>query len=249
MNPASNLATRSSDVPAPAFAARRLGWTSDDDSAACGWRHAMQAEHLAFVDALPWADPSQPAPDALVLYLSNGLTDQLGRLREIRSLHPDLPMLVVGRALRDLDQVLALEMGADDVVDAQLGAPVVAARLRALWRRMSTTRHALPPAPTQLAFGALHLMRAQRRVSMGGCRIALTEGEFELLWLLALKAGQTVSRVDLLQQLRGLRDAGPDRSIDCRIYRIRAKLGDAPGQRQRIRTIRNFGYLFSPEAC
>ena len=103
-------------------------------------------------------------------------------------------------------------------------------------------------APLRLSFGALQLIRPDRRVLQDGRPVELTEGEFELLWLLAMNAGQTVTRTDLLQQLRGLRDVDADRSIDCRVYRIRAKLGDRAGRPQRIRTIRNRGYLFSPGA-
>jgi DNA-binding response OmpR family regulator len=60
-----------------------------------------------------------------------------------------------------------------------------------------------------------------------------------------LSAGQPVSRADLLRRLRGLPYQRIDRSIDCRVYRIRGKLGDVDGPSQRIRTMRNCGYLFS----
>ena len=92
----------------------------------------------------------------------------------------------------------------------------------------------------------LHLR--ERRVRLGSSDIAFTEGEFEVLWLLASQAGHAVSRVEMLRRLRGLPYQRIDRSIDCRIYRIRAKLGDADGPAQRIRTVRNCGYLFSPAA-
>ena len=70
-----------------------------------------------------------------MLHLTRGLPAQLARLRELRGSAPHVPLLAACAGLRDLDHVLALEMGADDVIDAGLGAPVVAARLRALWRR------------------------------------------------------------------------------------------------------------------
>jgi hypothetical protein len=74
---------------------------------------------------------------------------------------PRVPLLTVCAGLRDLDHVLALEMGADDVVDAALPAPVVAARLRALWRRCSEQLDE-PPQPERLNFGALQLQRRER---------------------------------------------------------------------------------------
>jgi two-component system response regulator ParR len=156
-----------------------------------------------------------------------------------------VPLVTVCTGLRDLDHVLALEMGADDVIDAALSAPVVAARLRALWRRCGDRADELPD---QLSFGRLQLLRRERRAVLGPRAMPLTEGEFELLWLLALRAGHVVQRTDLVPRLRGLEYQRADRSIDCCVYRLRAKLGDDDPAARRIRTVRNRGYLFSPLA-
>ena len=59
-------------------------------------------------------------------------------------------------------------------------------------------------------------------------------------------AGKVLSRADILQELRSLDYDGSDRSVDCRIYRLRRKLGDLADKGERIKTIRNVGYLFSP---
>lgn len=246
MSHPSVLAQQAAVWPLRPASTRRLMLASDDESACTAWRRGMQGEQLDFVDLPGGNAVAGPEPEALVVFMARSLTDQLARLRELRSRHPGIPLLVVGHALRELDQVLALEMGADDVLDAALGAPVVAAKLRALWRR-GAAEGAGKPAPDQLHFGALQMQRPQRRVLLDNQLLPFTEGEFELLWILALNAGQTVLRIDLLQQLRGLRDSGMDRSIDCRVYRIRAKLGECPGRPSRIRTVRNRGYLFSPE--
>ena len=178
-----------------------------------------------------------------MLYCGQRVAEHLATLRELRAREASLPLIVVCPGLRELDQVLVLEMGADDAIDARSGAAVVAARLRALWRRASPA--ARSPLQ-QLGFGRLSLHLRERRVQLGEQRIALTECEFEVLWLLALRAGRAVSRGELLERLRGLPYQRIDRSIDCRVYRIRAKLGDAEGAAQHIRTVRNCGYLFSP---
>jgi two-component system OmpR family response regulator/two-component system response regulator RstA len=157
---------------------------------------------------------------------------------------PRRPLLVACHDLRDLDHVLALEMGADDAIDAGLGAPVVAARLRALWRRMMPAESASAP-PDSLHFGALALHRHERRVLLRGQPVALTDGEFELLWRLAVQAGQIVARRQRVRELRGLDDERGDRAIDSRIYRIRRKLGDDAAGGERIRTVRNRGYFFA----
>ncbi|WP_395700617.1 winged helix-turn-helix domain-containing protein [Aquabacterium sp.] len=236
---------------------RSIALACDDPAAALPWRRALAEEGLALSD-WPWlqpvpagaAGPGAPGTaamraDALVLHLARGVTEQLGRLRELSARQPELPIVVVCRGLRELDHVLALEMGADDVFDASLGAAVAAARLRALWRR-TRAAEATPAVPDELHFGRLALLRRERAVLRHGLPVELTEGEFELLWRLALQAGQPVSRQVLLRELRGFCDEGPDRSIDSRVYRLRGKLGDRQGAPQRIRTIRNCGYLFSP---
>jgi len=217
---------------------------ADDPEAARAWFEALQLEGLR-PQALRGEGGSGP-PLATILHVSRRLTDSLGTLRQLRAADAALPLVVVCHALRDLDHVLALEMGADDVLDATTSAAVVAARLRAVARRAAPAGAAA--MPEQLQFGALTLQLRERRVRLGGQDVAFTEGEFELLWLLASQAGQPVSRADLLRRLRGLPYQRIDRSIDCRVYRIRIKLGDADGPRQRIRTVRNCGYLFSSAA-
>ena len=226
-----------------ALALRLVQVLSDDAGVAVGWCEALQAEGLVTMGEAP----ADAARLALVLYLARPLPDHLGLLRQLRARNTALPLVVVAQHLRDLDHVLALEMGADDVIDAETGAAVVAARLRALARRQ-TAGLGMDVGPDRLGFGALSLHLRERRVCLHGSDVALTEGEFEVLWLLASQAGRAVSRAQMLQRLRGLPYQRIDRSIDCRVYRIRAKLGDVDGPLQRIRTVRNCGYLFSPAA-
>jgi two-component system response regulator ParR len=236
-------------VPAVARTGTRSVQVLCDDPAAAGsWVGALVAEGLgARCTSLDGATrPGDMPPDAWVLHLTRGLPAQLSRLRELRGATPLVPLLIVCQGLRDLDHVLALEMGADDVIDAALGAPVVAARLRALWRRCGDRPD--EGQPEQLNFGRLQLLRRERRAVLGQHPMLLTEGEFELLWLLAARAGHVVQRTDLVPRLRGLEYHRADRSIDCCVYRLRAKLGDDDPEARRIRTVRNRGYLFSPLA-
>lgn len=225
---------------------RTVALWADDTTVAERWRFDLAQESL-FVECM---DTPAGRADAQVLHISSGLAAQLPRLREQRLAAPAVPLLVVCRSLRDLDQVLALEMGADDVIDAGVSAPVVAARLRALWRRQAPDGSGQAP-PRELRFGVLHLLALERRVLLDERRVPLTEGEFEVLWLLASQAGQAVSRREILSRVRCLDDHPMDRSIDSRVYRIRAKLADHGGNgtgAHRIRTVRNHGYAFSPAA-
>ena len=222
---------------------RVVGVRCDDIRAGQEWGRALAAEGLQTqVQAI---DDHVPADaDAVVLHISGRLAEQLGRLRGLRAQGPQTPLMLAVRELRDLDQVLGLEMGADDAVDTSVAPPVVAARLRALWRRGAGQRDAEPAR--ELRFGRLELLMLQRQVRLADRVVPLTEGEFEVLWLLASHAGQALSRRELLRSVRGLDDHPLDRSIDSRVYRIRAKLGDDDGVMQRIRTVRNHGYVFCP---
>ncbi len=216
---------------------------ADDLTMAQAWSAALAAEGLP--SQLSGIDDMAPvAADAVVLCISSHLTEQLARLRSLRAQAPLRPLLVALRDLRDLDHVLALEMGADDAFDTALAAPVVAARLRALWRRLAPAEPTDPPQA--LHFGALELLQLPRQARLDHHLLPLTDGEFEVLWLLASRAGQAVSRREILRRVRGLDDHPMDRSIDSRVYRIRAKLGDHGRAAQRIRTVRNHGYAFSP---
>jgi DNA-binding response OmpR family regulator len=215
---------------------------ADDWPAALAWQATLLPEGVGSEQV----DTPRSSAGAHLLFINGALSSQLARLRQQRQAVPALPLMVACRGLRDLDQVLALEIGADDVVDTTASPPVVAARLRALWRRQSQVPPGPPALPSELCFGTLRLLSLERQAVLGDRRVPLSEGEFEVLWLLASQAGRAVSRSELLRRVRGLENQPMDRSIDSRVYRIRAKLGDVTRANARIRTVRNFGYAFSP---
>jgi two-component system response regulator RstA len=184
-------------------------------------------------------------PALVVLDLMLPGEDGLSICKRVREQGYDAPILMLTARTDDLDQVQGLEMGADDYVCKPVRPVVLLARIRALLRRRET------PAETvqRLSFGSLQLDHARREVTLGGERVELTGAEFDLLWLLALNAGRTLSREEIFTQLRGIEYDGQDRSIDVRISRIRPKLGDDPVTPRLIKTIRSKGYLFVREVA
>ncbi|MFY8083394.1 MAG: winged helix-turn-helix domain-containing protein [Rubrivivax sp.] len=148
----------------------------------------------------------------------------------------------------DIDQVLGLEGGADDYITKPVAPRVLLARLKALMRRPTPAApaHPGPQAPQAMRFGSLALHPAAREVRLGGQVLNLTTAEYELLRFLAERAGQVVSRDDIMQGLRGLEFDGLDRAIDARISRLRRKIGDDADTPVRIKTVRGQGYLFAP---
>ena len=169
----------------------------------------------------------------------------------LRDVRRDFPGRIVMLTARndDIDQVLGLEGGADDYIAKPVAPRVLLARLKALLRRDTPAAPLAQPAsaapPAELCFGALRIKPAARELRVNGMPVELTTAEYELLWFLAQRAGQVVSRDDIMQGLRGLEFDGLDRAIDARVSRLRRKIGDDAQGAARIKTVRGQGYLFA----
>lgn len=183
-------------------------------------------------------------PDLVVLDVMLPGSDGLTVCREVRP-HYHNPILMLTARTDDMDQVLGLEMGADDYVAKPAQPRVLLARIRALLRRSDVTP--TDDTPHRLEFGDLVIDNGGRSVTLNDELVDFTSAEYDLLWLLASNAGKILSREDIFERLRGIEYDGQDRSIDVRISRIRPKIGDDPENPKRIKTVRSKGYLFVKE--
>lgn len=179
-------------------------------------------------------------PDAVLLDLMLPGEDGFSICRRVRAQYAG-PILVLTARRDELDQVLSLELGADDYVAKPASPRVLVARLRALLRRGRSAR-----GDTRLSFGELVIDPGARAATLRGRTVALSTTEFDLLWLLASRAGEVLSRETLVEALRGIEYDVQDRSIDLRISKLRKKIGDDPRSPQRIKTVWGSGYLFVP---
>ena len=188
-------------------------------------------------------------PDLVVLDLMLPGEDGLAICRRVRPYYNG-PILMLTARTDDLDQVLGLEMGADDYMSKPVRPRVLLARIRALLRRISETSTDSAAAtqsseePVRLVFNNLVVDRSMREAWLDDESIDLTSAEFDLLWLLASNCGRVLSREEIFTSLRGIEYDGQDRSIDVRVSRIRPKIGDDPVHPRRIKTVRSKGYLF-----
>nr|WP_283173352.1 response regulator [Parathalassolituus penaei] len=188
-------------------------------------------------------------PDLVVLDLMLPGEDGLAVCRIVRP-HYKGPILMLTARTEDLDQVLGLEMGADDYVAKPVRPRVLLARIRALLRRVReevVVDAEENSTDNRLSFGNLVVDNAMREAWLDGKGIELTSAEFDLLWLLCSSAGRVLTREEIFHQLRGIEYDGQDRSIDVRVSRIRPKVGDDPMNPRRIKTVRSKGYLFVKE--
>lgn len=190
-------------------------------------------------------------PDLVVLDLMLPGEDGLSICRRVRPFYTG-PIIMLTARSDDLDQVVGLEMGADDYIGKPVQPRVLLARIRAMLRRVdnvpAASQESSAEEPVRLQFNDLVVDRSMREAWLGDQSIDLTSAEFDLLWLLASNAGRVLSREEIFTALRGIEYDGQDRSIDVRVSRIRPKIGDDPIHPRRIKTVRSKGYLFVKEA-
>jgi DNA-binding response OmpR family regulator len=155
----------------------------------------------------------------------------------------EMPIIMISARNEDIDEVLGLELGADDYIRKPFEPILVLARVKACLRRSSPVDH-----QDRITYGKFSIDRNERSIRLDTRDLKLTAAEFDLLWLLASHAGQILSRKDILQATRGLEYDGLDRSIDMRISRLRKLLNDDPASPKIIKSVRGQGYLFSRRA-
>nr|WP_299243414.1 response regulator [uncultured Halomonas sp.] len=206
-----------------------------------GFRVAIEADGTHGVERI-----IELQPDIVILDLMLPGEDGLSICRRVRPQYAG-PILMLTARTDDMDQVLGLEMGADDYVPKPVQPRVLLARMRALMRRSDQLESSNSGA-ARLTFNDLLIDSATREAWLSNERIDLTSAEFDLLWLLADNAGRVLTREEIFSALRGIKYDGQDRSIDVRVSRIRPKIGDDPNQPHRIKTVRSKGYLFVKDA-
>jgi DNA-binding response OmpR family regulator len=189
-------------------------------------------------------------PDLVILDLMLPGMDGLTVCRTVRPGYSGAILMLTARE-DDTDQVVGLELGADDYVKKPVEPRVLLARIRALLRRFGN-RHqngrSDPAQVEELIFGSLRINQASQTVTLCGVSIDLTSNEFALLWILAVNGGRTLDREMLFRETRGIAYDGLDRSVDIAISRLRKKLGDNTTKPWRIKTVWGLGYLFVKDA-
>ena len=230
--------------PDPTTAAPRVLLVDDDTELAETIGQYLREEGFA-VDLADGAQAAlklraQRAYDILVLDVmmpgENGL-ELLKRLRR----ETDTPVLMLTARAEELDRVLGLELGADDYLTKPFHLRELAARLRAILRRMTPGT-----GPETVRVGVLVLHRRSLSAEIDGRPARLTVAEFMVLEALARTVGRVKSRADLALEALGRPLTAYERSIDTHVSNLRRKLGlDTHGAGLQIRNIRGQGYLLT----
>jgi two-component system response regulator CpxR len=175
----------------------------------------------------------------VILPVMNGF-EVLRHLRKVS----DIPVIILTGRGDDIDRIVGLEIGADDSLSKPFNPRELLARMRAILRRV---RQKWPVSNTvfkKLRVGDVELDTGTRLVFCNGKKVRLTSVEFNLLETLLRRAGQLVSREDLTQTVLCRPSYPNDRSIDVHVSKLRKKLGHMTAGTERIKTIRNAGYLY-----
>jgi two-component system, OmpR family, response regulator MtrA len=197
-------------------------------------RHAATGEQAL----AQLGDGDLDGPDVVLLDLMLPGIDGLGVCARIRE-QGDLPIIMVTARAEPSEVIAGLEAGADDYVTKPVDAGELAARIRALLRRVKSSD---VEWPATLEAGELRIRPAEGRVSRDGAEITLTKTEFRLLCALAGARGAVVTREQLLERVWDYGYFGDTRLLDVHVRRLRRKVEHDPGNPAIIQTVRGVGY-------
>lgn len=198
-------------------------------------------------------------PDIVVL---DGMLPGLDGFEVCKAVRPAFTNAIIMVTARDeeIDEVLGLDAGADDYLTKPLRARALLARIEK-WLKRQSPRGLQEPIlesnieantnngdSSKLTLGKFIIDAQARSVVLDDKIINISTNEFDLLWILAERAGQVVARSELMMLLRGYEYDGFDRTVDLRISKLRKKLQDNTSQPYRIKTIWGKGYLLVKDA-
>ena len=176
-------------------------------------------------------------PDLILLDVMMPEVDGLEVARRLKQdpATRSVPIVFLTARGGEIDEVVGLELGAEDYIVKPVSIPKLLARIRAIFRR----REAAEPPQRPLRFADVEIDPASYRITAGGTEVALTKKEFDILAHLAGRAGKVVTREALLDALWGDDVHVVDRTVDVHIRKIREKLGERADW---IETVKGVGY-------
>jgi DNA-binding response OmpR family regulator len=180
----------------------------------------------------------EKAPDLIILDLMLPGLSGYEICRHVRGRGVRTPILMLTARGEEGDRVLGLDLGADDYLTKPFSIRELLARIRALLRR-SQPANALPESG---AFGAVTLDFRAYEARRNGEPVELTRKEFGVLRLLIARAGQVLSRDELLNEVWGYEHYPTTRTVDNHVASLRAKLEDDPAQPRHLLTVHGVGY-------
>jgi len=183
---------------------------------------------------------SQKRPDIILLDIMLPGMDGLEALHYFRE-KIGVPVIFLTARRRELDEILGLELGADDYLIKPVKTDILIARIRAVLRRTRPVQ--VPEQRVQsIALGDLVIDPRSRTLSQNGKMIELTPKEFDLLYALALEPGRVLTVAELISRVWGAEYQGEPQILYVNIRWLRQKIESDPHRPERLLTVRNVGY-------
>ncbi len=180
----------------------------------------------------------EKTPDLIILDLMIPRMSGYEVCRKLRADGVSSPILMLTARGEEADRVLGLDLGADDYVTKPFSIRELLARVRALLRR----GQAAMPLPDDLRFDDVVVDFRKYEAVKGGEPVDMTRKEFAVLRLLAARAGEVITRDDLLNEVWGYEKFPTTRTVDNHIASLRAKLEANPSEPRRLLTVHGVGY-------
>lgn len=187
-------------------------------------------------------------PDLFILDIMLPGMDGLEVCRQLRQnvLTRSVPIIMLTAKGEEFDKVLGLELGADDYITKPFSVRELIARVKAIFRRISTTTTV---DSELIKYDDITIDCSRREVYKDGNLIEMPLKEFELLKLLILNKGKVLSRELLLEKIWGFDYYGETRTVDVHIRYLRQKIEDDDSNPTHIETIRGIGYRFNDKTA
>lgn len=186
----------------------------------------------------------QRKPDLVILDIGLPGMDGLDALKVLRD-QMGIPVILLTARRRGVDEIVGLELGADDYITKPFDFDVLLAHVKAVLRRAGASRdRAIPVEP--LVRGDLMIDPSAHQVLLGGKPVFLSPKEFDVLSILAANAGKVLATNDILSRVWGAEFEGQPQVVYVHIRWLRDKLQDDKDGTPRIQTVRGVGYRFVP---
>lgn len=232
----------------------RLLLVDDDADLVSMMREYLEPEGFAVdvaMDARSFQSADPQNKDLIILDVMLPGRSGFELLKDLRKTS-NVPVIMLTARDGDIDRVVGLEIGADDYISKPFNARELVARIRAVLRRTGSNGakpgEAAQTETSVLAVGDVELDTAHRTVRCRERTLDLTTAEFNLLEHFLKKAGQVVSRDELsLASFARPLSAKIDRNVDTLVSKLRRKLDPQGDVECRIKTVRNMGYIYTPQ--
>ena len=179
-------------------------------------------------------------PDLIILDLMLPKMSGYELCRKVRDDGNTTPILMLTARGEEVDRVLGLDLGADDYVTKPFSVPELLARIRAIFRRIHQSKS--EELPNKIKFSQISIDFKRFEAHKAGQHIELSRKEFGILRLLAARAGEVVTREELLDEVWGYDQYPTTRTVDNHIALLRSKLENDPAKPRHLITVHGVGY-------